>query len=100
MLKEEHSRIDMLMYSIKTRWVTITPLTKLFQQKMVEPSLLQTLISQNLLSWDLNLATHKLIPIHLLFGKHNLEILLMAHKLLLISSIALAKLNGTLKTDL
>ena len=100
MLKEEPSLIDMLMYSIKIRWATTTPLMQLSQRKMVEPSLLQTLISLNLLSWVLNSATLKLIPIHLLYGKHNLEILLMAHKLLLISSIALERQNGTWKTDL
>lgn len=72
----------------------------LFPKGKPEALLLQTLIYLSLVFLDMNLGMLKLIQIHYAFGKHNLEILLMVLKLLLINSSVLEKLNGMLRTVL
>ena len=104
MLREEPSLTDTLMFSIKTRMVTTTQSTRLFQtrtrRRELESSSPPTPISLNLPLWDTSSDTPRLIQTHSLFGRLSLEILLMELRLSLINSWSLEKPSGMLRTDL
>ena len=100
MLKEELFLTDMHMYSIKINQDIMNLSAMHSKKELQESSLHLTHIFLNLQFLDLNWDTLKPILILLFFGKLNLEILLMEHKLLLISSSVQAKQNGMLKMDL
>ena len=97
MLKEELSRTDMLMYSIKTEMDTTFQLITLCHRELSETLLLLTLIFLNSQSQDMNLDMPKQILTPCLSGKHNSVTFLTEPKLSLINSFPPEKLNGTLK---
>ena len=98
MLREEHSPIDMLMSSIKTKMDITLQLTTLYLKEVLKNSLLPTPTFLNSLSLVMNWDTLKHIQTLFACGRPSSVTLQTVLKLSLINSFPQERPNGTSRT--